>query len=174
MVKTIRFLRHAARQKDADALSPEGKVQAEDTGRTLPTDFAFIFVSPAQRAAETVAWLLRGSGQKLPPHAVVPVLASELEDRWRTAAKTAGSSRIDAILVVDPDLVKGEAERMRRGVEELFGRLPEGARGLAVGHSPLIEAAVYGLTGVVLEPLAECDGPIVARTDQGEYRIGAP
>src|SRR5207245_11158265 len=94
LVKAIKLLRHAARAKDTDALSPEGRVQAEDAGRTLPQDYAFVFVSPARRAAETVAWLLRGSGRRLPSHAIIPGLASEAEDRWRAAAKAAGSSRI--------------------------------------------------------------------------------
>ena len=173
-VKAITFLRHAAREKDADALSPEGRVQAEDVGRTLRTDFAMIFVSPAHRTAETVAWLLRGSGQKLPSHSVTPALATQEEDRWRAAAKAAGSSRVDAIRAVDPDLVTGEVERLGRGAEELFDRVPDGGRALAVGHSPLIEAAVFGLTGVVLEPLAECQGLTITRNNEGKYEIGEP
>jgi broad specificity phosphatase PhoE len=171
-VKAITFLRHAARAKDVDALSPEGRVQAEDAGRHLSAHYAFVFVSPARRAAETVAWLLRGSRHVLPPHAVVPGLASEAEDRWRAAAKAAGSSRIDVVMATDPELVTVEAERLARVVEDLFGRVPEGGSALAVGHSPLIEAAVYGLTGVVIEPLGECRGPTIIRDDEGKYRIG--
>ena len=37
-------------------------------------DYAMVFVSPAQRAAETAAWFLRGAGQQLPDHAVIPGL----------------------------------------------------------------------------------------------------
>ena len=33
-----------------------------------------VFVSPAHRAAETAAWFLRGAGQQLPDHEVVPGL----------------------------------------------------------------------------------------------------
>ncbi len=46
------------------------------------------------------------------------------------------------------------------------------------GHSsrgstitPLIEAAVYGLTGVIVEPLDECEGVSVILEDEGRYRI---
>jgi broad specificity phosphatase PhoE len=92
-VRTVEFRRHAARQKDADALSPEGQAQAEEVGRSLSTDYAIAFVSPAKRAAETMAWFLRGSGQPLPPHAVIADLASGEEDRWRAAVKSAGSTR---------------------------------------------------------------------------------
>ena len=73
-MREIELRRHAKRQSGVDALSEEGRAQAEDVGRTLATDYASIFVSPARRAAETVAWFLRASGQQLPGHAVVPEL----------------------------------------------------------------------------------------------------
>jgi len=170
-MKSIELRRHAERAKDADALSPEGRVQAEDVGRTLPGDYAFVFVSPAKRAAETVAWFLRASRQTLPPHAVVPGLASELEDRWRAASKAAGSSRLDEMMVEDPALVGEESARLDVVVRELFDRVPSGASALAVGHAPLIEAAVYGLMNVVVEPLGTCEGVLLTMDDAGDLRL---
>jgi phosphohistidine phosphatase SixA len=130
-----------------------------------------VFVSPARRAAETAAWFLRGSGQQLPEHAVVAGLVSEQEDRWRSAGKAAGSSRLDAISSQDPELVKEETERLKALVEGLFERVPEGGTALAVGHTPLIEAGVYGLTGVIVEPLAECEGVAITRQGPDKYQI---
>lgn len=170
-MKVIELRRHAARAKDTDALSPEGRVQAEDVGRALRTDYAVVFVSPAQRAAETAAWLLRGSGMPLRAHAVVPGLASEVEDRWRQAARAAGSSRLDAVMATDPGLVADESHRLARTLEGLFDRIPQGGVALAIGHSPLIEAAVYGLTGVVVEPLGETEGVVLIQDDEHKYRI---
>jgi broad specificity phosphatase PhoE len=170
-VKTIELRRHAEREKDADALSAEGRVHAEDVGRTLSGEYAVVFVSPAKRTAETVAWFLRGAGRPLPGHAVVPGLLSDQEERWRSAAKAATSSRIDAIAREDPALVEQECARLKAVVEGLFDRVPEGGKALAVGHAPLIEAAVYGLTGVVMEPLSECEGVVVTRQGPGEHRL---
>jgi broad specificity phosphatase PhoE len=170
-MKSIELRRHADRAKDADALSPEGRVQAEDVGRTLPTDYAFVYVSRAKRAAETVAWFLRASTQALPPHAVVPGLGSDLEDRWRAASKAAGGDRLDWLLAVDPALVNEESERVAGVVRELFDRLPPGARALAVGHSPLIEAAVYGLMNMIVEPLETCEGVLLTLDDAAEMRL---
>lgn len=170
-MKTVELRRHAEREKDADALSPEGRVHAESVGRTLSADYAVVFVSPAKRAAETVAWFLRGSGRQVPPHAVIAGLLSEEEDRWRSAGKAAGSSRIDVMARQDPDLIQRESTRLKGVVEELFDRVPEEGRGLAVGHSPLIEAAVYALTGVIIEPLSECEGVTLLRQVSGEYRL---
>lgn len=158
------------RDPASDALSPEGRTQAQDVGRSLPADYSVMFVSPARRAAETVAWFLRGSGQALPQHTVSPGLGSEREDRWRAAGKAAGSSRLDAIQAQDTDLVEEESARLAGVMVELLDSIPEGSRGLAVGHSPLIEAAIYGLLGMVIEPLSECEG--VALTSHGDgYRI---
>jgi broad specificity phosphatase PhoE len=170
-VRTIEFRRHAERMTDVDALSPAGRAHAEDVGRALTGVYAVVFVSPAKRAAETVAWLLRGAGQQLRDHAVVPGLLSEEEERWRSAAKATATSRIDEIARQDPELVEQESARLRDVVDELFTRVPEEGRALAIGHTPLIEAAVYGLTGVVIEPLAECDGVALVQHAPGEYRL---
>jgi phosphohistidine phosphatase SixA len=170
-VRTIEFRRHAEREKDEDALSPAGRTHAEDVGRTLSGPYAVVFVSPARRAAETAAWFLRGAAHLLREHAVIPGLLSEEEGRWRSAGKAAGSSRIDAIALEDPDLVERESARLTEVVEELFDRVPEGGSALAVGHTPLIEAVVYGLTGVVIEPLSECEGVALVQFGPGEYRL---
>ncbi len=170
-MREIELRRHAKRQPGVDALSDEGRAQAEDVGRTMATDYASIFVSPARRAAETVAWFLRASGQQLPVHAVVPGLASAREDEWRSAATAGGSSRVDAMAEQDPEMVGAESRRLAEALEELFEQVPEGERALAVGHTPLIEAAVYGLTGVIVEPLGECEGVSVILEDEGRYRI---
>jgi hypothetical protein len=103
-------------------------------------------------------------------HGVAEGLASEVEDRWRSTAKAAGSSRIDAIERVDQELVGKESALLADTIRRLLADLPEGARGLVVGHSPLIEAAVYGLAGIVVDPLRECEGVLLVEED-GEVRV---
>jgi broad specificity phosphatase PhoE len=175
-VRALELRRHAPRDPDEDRLSPEGQRLAEAVGRELPGNYTVVFTSPAQRAVETAAWMLRGLGQQLPQdHGATDALASPVEDRWRAAGKAAGSSRLDAIRDPDPGLVDEEAERLARGAMRLLAEVPEGRRGLAIGHSPLIEAAVYGLTGRVIDPLRECEGVLLEEEDgrarlAGEYR----
>jgi phosphohistidine phosphatase SixA len=145
-MRTLEVRRHARRDPNADQLSPEGRVQAEDVGRTLVGGYAVVFVSPAQRAAETVAWLLRGLGAQLPPHGVIPGLAGEGTDRSPLAMAGVLAAILDAV--------------------------PEGGRGLAVSHTPLIERAVLGLSARELEPLGECEGVVLnKRDDDGELEI---
>jgi broad specificity phosphatase PhoE len=136
-----------------------------------------VFTSPARRAAETAAWFLRGLGHPIPPmHGIAEGLASEAEDRWRAAAKAAGSSRIDAIERVDRDLVEKESTLLSDTVRRLMADLPEEGRGLVVGHSPLIEASVYGIVGAIVEPLKECEGLLLVQDESGtrleeEFRL---
>ncbi len=146
-MKALELLRHAKRDPSADRLSPEGRTQAQEVGRTnLLGVYAMVFVSPAQRAAETVAWFLQGLGQHLPSHAVVP-----------------GLGGVD----VDPDDVEGMAHVVRHMLSEL----PDGGRGLAVSHTPIIERAVLGLTGTKIAPLAECEGVLVVQQADGSVSV---
>jgi hypothetical protein len=47
----------------------------------------------------------------------------------------------------------------------LLDAVPEDGRGLAVSHTPLIERAVLGLSAREIEPLAECEGVLLSKTD---------
>jgi phosphohistidine phosphatase SixA len=132
-MRTIELRRHAKRDPDADRLSAEGRAQAEDVGRE-GAGYDAVFVSPAERAAETAAWILRGAGRQLPEdHAVVPGLAGK-------------------------DATEGSPEGMATGVMTLLESLPDGGTGLAISHTPFVERAAVGLTGVEPEPFAECEG----------------
>lgn len=144
---------------------------AEEVGRSLPGGYDAVFTSPAKRAVETVAYLLKGLGQPLPHnHVVTEGLATTVEDRWRAAGKAARSGRIDDIEKQDAALVREESDRLAQGVRDLLERIREDRRGLAVGHSPLIEAAVYGLTGRIIDPLKECHG-VLLEEDGNEVRL---
>ena len=172
-MRALELRRHAPREPDADALSEQGRALALHIGQDLPGGYVAVFTSPARRAAETAAWFLRGLGQQLPQdHGVAEGLGSPVEDRWRSAAKAAGGGRIDLVRERDPELVEGESARLAEAVRGLLAELPQGARGLAVGHSPLIEAAAFGLTGEVIEPLSECEGILVEEED-GRIRLAA-
>lgn len=138
-MRALELRRHAKRDPSADRLSPDGRLQAEDVGKTLTGGWAVVFVSPAQRTAETVAWFLRASGEQLPPHAVIPGLAGEGTDRSPLAMAGVVTALLDAV--------------------------PDGGRGLAVGHTPLIERAVLGISAEEIDPLAECEGVLLWRED---------
>jgi phosphohistidine phosphatase SixA len=151
-MRRLELRRHAERDPDADRLSAAGRAQAEDVGRTSGRRYDAVFVSPAERAAETAAWILRGAGQQLPDHSVIPGLAGK-------------------------DATGGTPEAMAAGVRTLIDEVPEGGLGLAVSHTPFVERAMAGLTGREPAPFAECEGILVTsdddRLDVEELRLGA-
>jgi len=109
--------------------------------------YAAVFVSPAERAAETVAWFLRGAGQQLSlVHSVVPGLAGK-------------------------DQTEGSPEGMATGIRSLLERVPEGGRGLAISHTPFVERAALGLTGHEVEPMRECEGLLITLRDEGDIEV---
>jgi broad specificity phosphatase PhoE len=103
----------------------------------------------------------------------VPELGfGDQEKRWREAAEGAGSSHIDAVKEEDADLVAEEAVRVASGVRQVFDRVPDGERRMAIGHSPLIEAALSELLpGTDIEPLAEGEGIRLVLDAAGSLRM---
>lgn len=146
-MRTLELRRHANRDPNVDRLSERGRAQAQSVGATLAGDYAVVYVSPAERAAETAAWMLRGLGEQLPAHAVVPGLAAQDNDGSPLAMGGVVSALLDAV--------------------------PEGGRGLAISHTPLIERAVLGLTAAEIEPLAECEGVVLSKaSDDAPVELG--
>ncbi len=145
-MRQLEIRRHALRDPHADRLSPQGRAQAEDAGRSSDAVYAMVFVSPAARAAETAAWFLRGTGQQLPEHSVIPGLAGHGDQG-------------------------GTPEAMAAGIRSLLEQVPQGQRGLAISHTPLVEAAARGLIGMEIEPLAACEGILVSQADDGTLSI---
>ncbi len=145
-MRQIELRRHAKRDPNRDALSPAGRAQAEDVGRGSTRGYEAVFVSPAERAAETAAWIVRGSGRQLPEHGVIPGLAGK-------------------------DETEGSPEGMAAGVRALLASVPDGAVGLAVSHTPFVERAMTGLTGREPKPFAECEGIRVTLHDDGSLDV---
>jgi phosphohistidine phosphatase SixA len=146
-VERLELRRHAPRDAMRDALSDRGRALAEDVGRAHGVRYDIVFVSPAERAAETAAWMLRGAGQQLPPgHAVIPGLGGQ-------------------------DASGGSPEGMAAGVRALLDQVPDGGLGLAISHTPLVERAAVGLLGLEVEPMRECEGLLITRSDDGHIAI---
>src|SRR5512143_2548673 len=146
-MQRLELRRHATRDGQRDSLSSAGRALAEDLGRSRAVRYDAIFVSPAARAGATAAWILRGAGEQLPPdHAVIPGLAGQ-------------------------DASGGSPEGLAAGVRTLLDRIPDGGLGLAISHTPLVERAAFGLTGQEVAPMAECEGILVTRADDGAITV---
>jgi broad specificity phosphatase PhoE len=173
-LRRLEIRRHAAKGSElgGDCLSPEGIEQAHRLGRSLRIGYTHLFTSGAQRATQTLACMLAGMGRYVLNGVVVrPGLGSPREAEWRDTARAAGSASLERLLVQNESLVREESERLADEVRSILAELPEGAYGLAIGHSPLTECGVYGLTGTLHPPLEECGGFLIVEVKGGRLDV---
>ena len=160
MGKEIELRRHT--DNEGDVLTAEGVEAALEIGARLRGGYHVAVLTGAQRATQTLACFLAALGQQVPGGVVVEAgLRSDVEDRWRAAYQKAGSGELGALREADPELVAEDSEWLGAALRRVLDRLPDGGRALVVGHSPTNEAAVLGLTGEIVAPLAKGAGILV-------------
>jgi broad specificity phosphatase PhoE len=165
----IELRRHT--DADDDVLSAEGVAAALAIGGRLRGGYELAVSTGAQRATQTLACFLAALGQQVPGGVVVePGLRSQVEDRWRAAYQKAGSGGLGSLRETDPELVAEDSGRLGDALRRVLDGLPDGGRALVVGHSPTNEAAVLGLTGEIVGPLAKGAGVLVVDGDDG-YQV---
>jgi phosphohistidine phosphatase SixA len=168
-MRYVELRRHT--DNDGDRLTPQGVVDAEAIGMGLRPPYAAFVSTGAARATQMLEILRRAAGQDETPISVVSGLRSSVEDRWREAARTAGKGAdLEAMRAVDSDLVEKESALLGTVLRGVVNALPDGGRALVVGHSPTNEAAVLGLTGKLVPPLAKGAGVLVVE-ESGRYRV---
>jgi broad specificity phosphatase PhoE len=156
---------------DGDTLTAAGVAAALEIGAGLRGGYDLAVSSGAQRATQTLACFLAALDQQVPAGVVVePGLRSPVEDRWRAAYQKAGSGALEALREADPELVAEDSQRLGAALRRVLDRLPDDGRALVVGHSPTNEAAVLGLSGEIVAPLAKGAGILVVSGDDG-YRV---
>ena len=166
MAKTIDLRRHFT--NDGDVLTPEGVAAAVRAGRALTGRYQLAVSSGAQRATQAVACLLAGYGKPVAGGVTVEAgLRSAHEARWMELVGEAGGDDLDAVRALDPDFVASEAAALSGALRRVLGALDEGAAAIVVGHSPTNEAAVLGLTGQVIAPLAKGKGVRIVAGEEG-------
>jgi broad specificity phosphatase PhoE len=167
--REVELRRHT--DADGDVLTEEGVAAALEIRARLRGGYHVAVSTGAQRATQTLACFLAGLGEHVPGGVVVEAgLRSQVEDRWRAAYRQAGSGALEALREADPELVAGDAELLAAALRSVLERLPDGGRALVVGHSPTNEAAVFGLTGEIVAPLAKGAGVLVVEGEDG-YRV---
>jgi broad specificity phosphatase PhoE len=171
MSREIELRRHT--DNEGDVLTPDGVRAALEIGARLSGGYQIAVSTGAQRATQTLACFLAVLGEHVPDGVVVePGLRSQVEDRWRAAYDQAGSGTLEALRAADPDLVQEDSAVLGAALRRVLDRLGDGGRALVVGHSPTNEAAVLGLTGHEVPPLAKGAGVVVIAEESG-FRIDA-
>ena len=160
MTKHLELRRHT--DNDGDELTAAGIAAAIEIGGRLTGGYDAIWSSGAQRATQMAGCLLAGLGRQVRGGVIVETgLRSQREDEWRAAYRAAGAGDLESLLRVAPDLVNEDAALLGAALRSILDRLDEGGRALAIGHSPTNEAAVYGLTGVIVAPVGKGAGVLI-------------
>lgn len=160
MTKRIELRRHT--DNDGDVLTAGGVRAAVDIGTDLEGPYDLVVSSGAQRATQTAACFLAGFARPVGGGVVANAgFRSADEDRWRAIYSETGSGQIQAFLDAAPEFVEAEAGRFAEAVRRVAEQLPEGGRALVVGHSPMHEATVYGLTGETIQPLGKGEAVVL-------------
>jgi hypothetical protein len=169
-MRSVELRRHT--DNEGDELSPKGMADAVAIGRDrIHPPYAAFVTTGAERATRMLEILRHAAGQDEVPITEATNLRSSVEDRWREVAKVAGKGAdLEAMRSVAPDLVEKESYLLGLALRGVLDVLPEGGRALVVGHSPTNEAAVLGLAGQVIPPLAKGDGVLVVE-ERGGYRV---
>jgi broad specificity phosphatase PhoE len=171
MARYVELRRHT--DSDGDALTEDGVRAALEIGRGLAGGYELLVSSGAQRATQTLACFACALREPVWGGVVVEAgLRSRVEDRWRAAYQEAGSGDLGALREADPELLREDSAILGAALRRVLDRLPEDGRALAVGHSPTNEAAVLGLTGVIIEPMAKGAGVLVVA--EGDERHVQP
>jgi hypothetical protein len=169
MSREIELRRHT--DNEGDVLTPDGVRAALEIGSHLTGGYELAVSTGAQRATQTLACFLAALGERVPGGVLVePGLRSQVEDRWRAAYERAGSGALDALRTADPELVAEDSAVLGAALRSVLDRLGDGARALVVGHSPTNEAAVLGLTGREVPPVAKGAGMLVVADESG-FRV---
>jgi broad specificity phosphatase PhoE len=169
MAKYVELRRHT--DADGDVLTSDGVQAALEIGARLAGGYDLLVSTGAQRATQTLACFLAGLGEKVPRGVVVePGLRSRVEDRWRAAYQKAGTGALEALREADPELVEEDSAVLAAALQRILDALPEGGRALVAGHSPTNEAAVLGLVGEIVEPIAKGEGVLVVE-DNAALRV---
>ncbi|MBA2337043.1 MAG: hypothetical protein H0V96_04670 [Acidimicrobiia bacterium] len=169
-MRYIELRRHT--DNDGDALTADGAADARAIGRDrLSPPYAAFVSTGAGRATQMLEILRHAAGQDEVSITDVIALRSSVEDRWRAAAQAAGEGAdVEAMRTVDPVLVEHESRLLGSALRRVLEALPDGGRALVVGHSPTNEAAVLGLTGHPVPPLAKGEGVLVVE-DGGRFEV---
>jgi phosphohistidine phosphatase SixA len=166
MAKTIDLRRHF--KNDGDMLSAEGVAAAVKAGKAMTGRYRLAVSSGAQRATQAVACLLAGHGKAVAGGVIVdPGLRSTNEARWIELIGEVGGDDLGAIRTLDHGFVASEAAALSDALRRVLDALNDGERAIVVGHSPTNEAAVLGLTGELIAPLAKGKGVRIVAGEEG-------
>lgn len=163
-MKLVELRRHTANR--GDALTVDGILAAVEIGQKLDGPYDLVISSGAQRATQAAACFLAGMREPVLGGVVVDeAFRSEREDRWREIYAATKNGDLEGFLLADYPFVQLEGTRFGEALHRVVTHIPDGGRALVVGHSPMLEAATWAVTGEAVRALPK--GEAVVLTYEG-------
>ena len=148
------FLRHA--ENSGDALTEAGIKSSLDIGKQLlKLPISLVVVSGAQRTAQTAACVLASGG--IAAEQGVHVQTGFGSDDWASWGRlmdSLGTNDIKTIAQADPGIVHAASSAVDASIAWILARLGESKQALIVSHNPIVELAIWRLTGEPPAPFA--------------------
>jgi broad specificity phosphatase PhoE len=167
--KLIELRRHTA--NDGDVLTEDGVAAALRIGRRLSGPYDLVVSSGAQRATQTAACFLATMAIPVRGGVVVDEGFRSLdEDRWRAIYAKTSRGDLEAFLIADRAFVEAEGRRFLDALRRVTAHTSEAGRSLVVGHSPMLEAAVWAATEQTIAALGKGGGVVLMFAD-GAFAI---
>jgi broad specificity phosphatase PhoE len=182
MAVIVEFRRHSLKDGPTSAaIGPRGYALAREVGarQLRGRGFTAYFASPLWRTHQTLAAYAEGAGdfriKFAPPTPPLYDEDDEVRALWAACrqAELHGEDMVHAALRHDVTLFRTLSERLAALCWQWTATLDDGARALVVGHSPHLEIMAFGLSGVAIPGLKECEGFRVA-SDTSVIERGTP
>ena len=161
------FRRHSIKDgAKSGTIGPKGCALARAVGaaQLRGCRYNHYFASGLWRTHQTLAAFDEGAGDfglyQSPTQPPFYLMWPEVFDLWRYCHKASkrGEDMLQAAIDYDKALVDRASAEISRLFMEWAATLPSNTNALIVGHSPSMEMILYGMLGVQMPSLKECQG----------------
>lgn len=184
----VEFRRHSIKDgATTDVIGSKGFELARAVGRTQLRGrrFTHYAVSELWRTGQTMAGFDEGAGDFTLKHGPLTAPFNLKDARARAIftgiqpADQAGLDLFQTALALDRKTVDWMARKLAQLFRKWAGQFGRCDRVLVVNHSPSAEILAYGLTGIIMPSLRECEGfrlrygPKTVRLEHGSRDLGS-
>ena len=167
MTIEIEFRRHSIKDGPTpQILGPNGYRLARLVGehQLRGRGFTRFFVSTFWRTHQTLVAFAEGAGDftmvMSPDYAPIYLMTDDVRACWKVCgeAEKRGENIVETAFAYDQELALRIATDTAQLCRDWVGGMEPGTRALVIGHSPSMELMLFGLSGVLIPGLSECQG----------------
>ena len=177
-MKSLIYARHSKKQHSI--ILQEGLDYAAQNTIGKGEEYTDLFYGPLYRTLQSILVAVATLGIKAKVHEPIEEIGTQemfeklATDKFKELVK-AGDSNLTALRKSNLELYKEVVETAKCGVQKMFDKISENGKGLACGHSPVIEAAAEAFRDVDLKDygwqLHECEAIVFVQDDKSNITV---